>query len=84
MIQELISEVLELPSMGNIAEQLKVLRRQYAWLQEDLVRELGVSFSTVNRWENGEARPSRLAQKGIGALVVHATGDLLIVDGENS
>ncbi len=73
-----------MPSMENIAEQLKVLRRQYAWLQEDLVRELGVSFSTVNRWENGEARPSRLAQKGIGALVVHAAGDHLIVDGENS
>mgnify|MGYP002380791153 FL=1 len=71
-------------SMGNIAEQLKVLRRQYGWLQEDLAREPGVSFSTVSRWENGKIKLSRLAQKGIGALVVHATGDHLIVDGENS
>lgn len=73
-----------MPSMENIAEQLNVLRRQYAWLQEDLVRELGVSFSTVNRWENGKIKPAWLAQKGIGALVVHAAGDHLIVDGENS
>lgn len=84
LIQELISEVLELPSMGNIAEQLKVLRRQYGWLQDDLACEPGVSFSTVNRWENGKIKLSRLAQKGIGALAVHAAGDHLIVDGENS
>lgn len=84
MIQELISEVLELPSMGNIAEQLKVLRRQYGWLQEDWACEPGVSFSTVNRRGNGKAKPSRLAHRGIGALAVHAAGDHLIVDGENS
>ena len=84
MVEKLISGDFEMPSKGNIAEQLKVLRRQYGWSQEDLARELGVSFSTVNRWENGKARPSRLAQKVIGALVVHAAGDHLIVDGENS
>lgn len=38
-----------MPSMENIAEQLKALRQQYGWSQEDLARELGVSFSTVNR-----------------------------------
>lgn len=43
LIQELISGVLEWPSMGNIAEQLKVLHRQYGWLQEDLACEPGVS-----------------------------------------
>ena len=61
-----------MPSMENIAEQLNVLRRQYAWLQEDLVRELGVSFSTVNRWENGKAKPSRLAKKQIKRLLSEA------------
>ena len=30
--------------------------------QEDLARELGVSFATVNRWENGQAKPSKLAR----------------------
>ena len=63
-----------MPFMENIAGQLKTLRRQHGWSQEDLARELGVSFSTVNRWENGKAKPSRLAQKGILALTVQAEG----------
>lgn len=41
-------------------------------------------FPPVNRWENGKIKLSRLALRGIGALVVHAAGDHLIVDGENS
>ena len=50
-----------MPSMENIVEQLKALRRQHGWSQEDLAHELGVSFSTVNRRENGKARSSGLA-----------------------
>ena len=58
-----------MPFMENIAEQLKALRRQHGWSQEDLARELGVSFSTVNRWENGKAKPSRLAGNQIARLL---------------
>ena len=71
-------------SVENIAEQLKALRQQYGWSQEDLARELGVSFSTVNRWENGKAKPSRLAQKGILALTTQAESSCHAVDGGNS
>ena len=49
----------------NIAEELKTLRQQQGWSQEDLARNLGVSFATVNRWENGKTKPSRLAQEKI-------------------
>ena len=63
-----------MPSMENIAEQLKALRRQHGWSQEDLARELGVSFSTVNRWENGKAKPSKLAKKQIKRLLSEANG----------
>ena len=45
----------------NIAEELKKLRQQQGWSQEDLARKIGVSFATVNRWENGKTKPSRLA-----------------------
>ena len=45
----------------NIAEELKKLRQQQGWSQEDLARNLGVSFATVNRWENGKTKPSKLA-----------------------
>ncbi len=51
--------------LENIAEELKKLRQQQGWSQEDLARNLGVSFATVNRWENGKTKPSRLAQEKI-------------------
>ncbi len=41
---------------------VKEIRRQLALSQEDLARELGVSFATVNRWENGLSKPSKLAK----------------------
>ncbi len=49
----------------NIAEELKKQRQQQGWSQEDLARKIGVSFATVNRWENGKTKPSRLAQEKI-------------------
>ena len=52
-------------SIKNIAEELKKLRQQQGWSQEDLARKIGVSFATVNRWENGKTKPSRLAQEKI-------------------
>jgi DNA-binding transcriptional regulator YiaG len=41
---------------------VKEVRSQLAISQEDLAREIGVSFATVNRWENGQSRPSKLAK----------------------
>lgn len=33
--------------------------------QEQLARELHVSFATVNRWENGKNSPNMLAKKAL-------------------
>ena len=52
-------------SLNDIAAKLKRIRQMHNWSQEDLARELGVSFATVNRWENGKTKPSRLAQEKI-------------------
>jgi len=41
---------------------LKEIRRQLALSQEDLARQLGVSYATVNRWENDLSKPSKLAK----------------------
>ena len=41
---------------------VKKVRRQLSLSQEDLARELGVSFATVNRWENSHVKPSKLAR----------------------
>ncbi|MCK4822226.1 helix-turn-helix transcriptional regulator [bacterium] len=49
----------------NLPELVKEVRRQLALSQEGLARELGVSFTTVNRWENGQVKPSKLAKAQI-------------------
>jgi DNA-binding transcriptional regulator YiaG len=41
---------------------VKEIRQQLALSQEDLARQLGVSYATVNRWENGQSMPSKLAK----------------------
>jgi putative transcriptional regulator len=46
----------------NFPETLKEVRRQLGLSQEELAHALGVSFATVNRWENGKTVPSKLAQ----------------------
>lgn len=47
----------------NFAEKVKQVRTTLKLSQEDLAHELGVSFATINRWENGNYNPSRLARK---------------------
>jgi len=46
----------------NLPKLTKEVRRQLALSQEDLARELGISFATVNRWENGKVKPSKLGK----------------------
>ena len=45
------------------ANKVKFVRIKLNLSQEDLARELGVCFATINRWENGSYNPSRLAKK---------------------
>jgi ribosome-binding protein aMBF1 (putative translation factor) len=47
---------------------VKEVRRQLAFSQEDLARELGLSFATVNRRENAQVRPSKLAMAQFDAF----------------
>ena len=61
----------------NIAEELKKLRQQQGWSQEDLARNLGVSFATVNRWENSKTKPSRLAVEKIQVVVKRKNNNVL-------
>lgn len=39
------------------------LRSRLGLSQEKLAVNLGVSFNTVNRWENGRSKPSPMAMK---------------------
>lgn len=41
----------------NFSDTIKTIRRKSLLSQTDFANEIGVSFSTVNRWENGRAVP---------------------------
>ncbi|HML96466.1 MAG TPA: helix-turn-helix transcriptional regulator [Thermodesulfobacteriota bacterium] len=45
----------------NFVILIKEVRIQLDLSQENLAREIGVSYATVNRWENGRFLPSRMA-----------------------
>ena len=44
-------------------------REQTGLTQEKFAAKLGVTFPTINRWENSRARPSPLAMQKIENLV---------------
>ena len=43
-------------------EFVRSLRRGLKMTQEEFAHELGITVGTVNRWENGRFRPSKLAR----------------------
>lgn len=49
----------------DIGSRIKEIRRTGLLSQTDFAKELGVSFSTVNRWENNKAIPGYQALKKI-------------------
>ncbi len=49
--------------MEKLQDKLKTLRHKMGWSQEDLAREINVSLSTIQRWENKGANPTRLARQ---------------------
>lgn len=53
--------------------EIKRIRLFMGWSQERLAREVGVSFCTVNRWENGKTAPSPMAIKIMKTLVEEAS-----------
>ena len=46
---------------ADCAARVRSVRRRLALTQAQLAERVGVSFATVNRWENGQTRPARLA-----------------------
>ena len=49
----------------DIGKEIKDIRVKSLLSQADFAKELSVSFSTVNRWENGKAIPNFKALKKI-------------------
>jgi DNA-binding transcriptional regulator YiaG len=51
---------------------ISALRQRLAMTQEEFAHAIGVTVSTVNRWENGHIEPSRLARKAMQGLAAQA------------
>lgn len=59
----------------EVSGLVREIRGRTDLTQEKLAARLGVTFPTINRWENGRAKPSPLALRQIR--------DLLLQMGEN-
>lgn len=55
---------------------LRALRDTMGITQDQLAERLGVSFATVNRWENEQNKPQRAAREAIRALALEAGLDV--------
>jgi len=48
--------------------RIRELRVKLDMTQEEFAHSLGITVSTVNRWENGHSEPSKLARASIVGL----------------
>jgi DNA-binding transcriptional regulator YiaG len=53
---------------SDFGVRVRELRERLHLTQEAMAETLGVSFATVNRWENGWTAPSKLALRQIDLL----------------
>ena len=58
--------------MEQLSKKVREMRKKKGWAQEDLAREIGVSLSTVQRWENKGGVPTRLARRELKKLFSEA------------
>ena len=50
-------------------QSIRDLRMRLGLTQEEFAHAIAVTVSTVNRWENGHATPSKLAWRAIQGLM---------------
>ncbi len=56
-------------AQADIPRLVRELRKRTGLTQEKFAAKLGVTFPTINRWENGRAKPSPLAMQRIEDLM---------------
>ncbi|MBG1261580.1 helix-turn-helix domain-containing protein [Nostoc commune] len=54
------------PDVGQIIRDLRLLT---GLTQEQFAATLGVTYTTINRWENGHSKPSPLAMRKIEEML---------------
>ena len=59
---------------NELTYKIRELRSKLGLTQEQFAAKVGVTFSTVNRWENGKGNPSPLAMRQIEGLIEKTSG----------
>ncbi len=65
----------------DIALTIKQIRKATFLSQESFAKAIGVSFSTVNRWENGKSTPNYQALKKIKEFCAEHSVDFAVNSG---
>lgn len=55
----------------QIAKLIRALRLETGLTQEQFAAQLGVTHSSVGRWENGRSKPSPLAMQKVEGILQH-------------
>ena len=69
------------PDAGRI---IRAFRLQTGLTLEGLAHALGISFSTISRWENGHQKPGRLAWQALQQLAAENGRPLLVESSEDA
>jgi type I restriction enzyme M protein len=67
------------PVSKPFSASIRDLRAKLKYSQEELASRLGVSFATVNRWENDKSLPQGTARDKINALIEEVGGETLVL-----
>jgi putative transcriptional regulator len=59
----------------EISDLVREVRQRLGLTQEQFASRLGVTFPTINRWENGRSKPSPMAQQLLITTLKQLGGD---------
>lgn len=62
-IYDIIKALTQKELAMSFAENIKKIRRKAFLTQEAFAKQIGVSYTTVNRWETGKSKPNLKAMK---------------------
>ena len=76
-----LAVVVPSPEAGHI---VRAFRQEIGLTEEGLAQALGISLSTISRWENGHMKPSRLAWQALAQLAAENGTPLLVESSEDA
>jgi len=64
----------------SLSNEIKIVRQKAFLTQAQFAEQLHVSFTTINRWETGKARPNLSAMKELKAFCVDQRIEYALVE----